>query len=127
MQDIDGLGGWRALLGAVDVGQDGAADLLSDLREQRQPGLHAGPAFAREAGAVGLVEACLEHVLRADLCAGLCHARGDLHRVIPRLQLAGPRDHRQRLHGAAGDLSDLDVAHAEICSRRIEAVIDSIR
>ena len=92
---------------------------------------NATAAAPAQRGAVGLVIAGLEDIARTGLFAGTGHGFADHQRMIEAFQLARPGDHRERLVISEGDVSDFDVflglVHEDTCSRRIEAVSESIR
>ena len=68
LQEVDGVGGGDGLVGFVDVGGDGDADLIADGGENFEAFVQAEAAIALGAGAVGLVEGGFEDV--GDVEAG---------------------------------------------------------
>ena len=111
----------------MDVGQDRCTDAGADLLQHAQALLHADAALAFQRGAVGLVEAGLEDIARACIGAGLGHGFANHQRMVQRFQLAGAGDDGQRQVVAGGDIADLNVLHVDTCSRKMDAVSDSIR
>ncbi len=110
----------------MDIGQDRHPHRPHRL-QHLQPGLQPQAALARQRGAVGLVIAGLEHILRPGGGTGLRHSPRDHLRVVQAFQLAGARDDQKRPVVADAQVADPDLDHAETCSRRIAAVIEIMR
>ena len=85
-------------------------------------------AFAAQRRAVGLVIRAFEDELRTMGCANLGHLACDHLRVVCAFQLAGASNHQKRVVIADRKVTDIYIMHHELtCSRRIEAVIETIR
>ncbi len=104
MQQVDHLGHRGGLVGLVDVGGQWQASALTDLLQQAQAGVEAGAATAREGGAVGLVEARLEHQGQVARVRDLPQAAGDAARELAGLEDAGTGEDEHPLapEGRAG-------------------------
>ena len=100
MQHVDRLGGERALVGLVHVGQRRQAKALADLGEDRQRRLEADAALAGPGGAVRLVERGLEDQADLQPRRDLLQRRGDLERMGAAFELAGTGDQGERQVGA---------------------------
>ena len=143
LNDIRDVSCGGCLNRVVDVGQHRAADPVAHRLEHGEPLVHADAATTRQRGAVGLVVAGLEHEARPGARAGGGKRLCDRQRMVQRFQLARTRDQHQRQVVAEGHAARRDVQwrsgrcrvrrgglarrHDDTCSRRIDAVSDSIR
>ena len=96
LQDVDDLGDLGALLALVNVGEDGDAQPLAEIGEDRQRLVETEAALARETGAVGLVERRLVDEADPEARRHLLQPAGDVEGVVARFELAGPGDERKR-------------------------------
>lgn len=105
LEDVDGLGDAGAVLGGMDVGEDGEAVGLRDGLEDAGAFLDAGAAEAVDGGSVGLVVAGLEDVgdveVGGDALDGVGHGAG----VLLGLDDAGAGDEEESA-AAYGDVAD---------------------
>jgi hypothetical protein len=109
LQHVDRLGDDGALLGGVHVGQHRAAEALAQLRQDRQPALHAHAALGGGAGAVRLVEGGLVDEAEAQPVGELDQRMGHLMGMLARFQRAGAGDQGERAVVADGEPADGDM------------------
>ena len=110
LDDIDHRRRCIGLFDVVDVGQHRHAHGAHGL-EHLEPALHAKAAPAFERGAVGLVIAGLEDILRPSGTAYLCHVPGDHLGMGQAFKLTGAGDHQQRPVIGHREIADLHVFH----------------
>jgi len=114
----------------VNVGQHRHTEARLDACKHGKPRLYPRPARRALGRAISLVEGGFENEAHPLGPANLQDRFGNGERMVEPLKLARPRDQHQRRVVPERDSADVQPAlsrHPETCSRRIEAVSESIR
>jgi len=123
LKNVNGSGGFLALLGKIHIRQGGAADRAPNLIENCEAVTDARAAGRSERGPVGF-----EDEAQSGLIAEIAQVPRNGLGVGQALKLAGTSDQSERQGVADPDLADLDLSdHDETCSLKIETVSEIMR
>ena len=128
LEDVNGSGGFLALLGQVNIRQCGSADRATNLIENCEAVTDAGAAGRGKGGPVSFVKAGFEDEAQSGLVAEIAQVPRNGLGMGQALKLAGTSDQSERQGVADSDIADLDLSgHDETCSLKIETVSEIIR